>query len=102
MQPFSRYNRALSRMVAKTPAHERNQKIDAMVTQRLLDIHPGDLVRYASDLPVLLVISVTPKRIETKNDAGQVITFNGVESVVPGIRLHDPVTATDRLHKVSV
>jgi predicted TIM-barrel fold metal-dependent hydrolase len=100
MQPFSRYNRALSRMGANTSAHERSQKIDAMVTQRLLDIHPGDLVRYASDWPVLRVISVSPKRIETKNDAGQVITFNGVESVAPGIRLHDPVTVADRLHKV--
>lgn len=101
MQRFSRYNRALKRIAAKTSAHKLNQEIDAMVIQGLDKIQPGDLVRYASDWPVLRVISVTPKRIETKNDAGQVIVFNGIESVVPGIRLHDPVTVDARLHKVS-
>lgn len=100
MQRFSRYSRALSRISAKTSAHEQNQKIDARVIQNLKDIQPGDSVRYASDWPVLRVISVTPQRIETQNEAGQVITFNGIESVVPGIRLHDPVTVDDRLHKI--
>lgn len=101
MQRFSRYRRALTRIAAKTPAHERNQKIDARVIQMLKDIQPGDLVRYASDWPVLRVVSVTPQRIVTQNEAGHMITFNGIESVVPGIRLHDPVTIDDRLHKVS-
>ncbi|EGQ64296.1 hypothetical protein GGI1_24601 [Acidithiobacillus sp. GGI-221] len=100
MQPFSRYKRALSRMSTKIPAHELNQKMDLMVIRRLQEMQPGDLVSYAWGWPVLRVISVTPKRIETVNDAGQVITFNGVESVVPGIRLHDPVTVDARLHKV--
>ena len=88
-------------MPGKGSAHAINQKIDAMVIRRLQDIRPGDLVRYAADWPVLHVISVSPQRIETINDAGQVITFNGVESVVPGIRLHDPVTVDDRLYKVT-
>ena len=101
MQHFSRYGRALSRMSGKGSAHAINQQIDAMVVRRLRDIQPGDLVRYASDWPVLRVISVSPQRIETVNGAGQIITFNGVESVVPGIRLHDPVTVNERLCKVS-
>lgn len=101
MQHFSRYGRALSRMSGKESSHAINQELDVMVVRRLQDIQPGDLVRYATDWPVLRVISVSPKRIETVNDAGQVISFNGVESVVPGIRLHDPVTVNDRLHKIS-
>ncbi len=101
MQHFSRYNRALSRMAAKTSAQERNRKIDERAIRGLQDIHPGDLVRYAFDWPVLRVISVSPMRIETVNDAGQVITFHGVESPVPGIRLHDPITVDDRLHKAN-
>lgn len=100
MQPFSRYKRALSRMPGRISTRELNQQVDAMVIRRLQEMQPGDLVSYAWDWPILRVISVTPKRIETVNDAGQVITFNGVESVVPGIRLHDPVTVDDRLHKV--
>ena len=101
MQRFSRYSRALSRIAAKTSAQERNRKIDEMVIRGLQDIRPGDLVRYTFDWPVLRVVSVSPTRIETMNDAGQVISFHGVKSVAPGIRLHDPITVDDRLHKVN-
>ena len=100
MQPFSRYQRALSRIPSRISTRELNQQIDTMVIRRLREIQPGDLVRYAWDWPVLRVISVSPKRIETVNDAGGIITFNGVDSVVPGIRLYDPVTVDERLHKV--
>lgn len=100
MRPFSRYNRALARISARIPPHELNQQIDAMVIRRLREIQPGDLVRYAWDWPILRVISVSPDRIETVNDAGQIIAFRGVASVVPGIRVDDPATVEDRLYKV--